>query len=76
MLFRSEEVDIILYTSPSTINNMIDMIGIDKIKEKVNIAIGPQTYKALENKGIEAMTCKKHSEDGFLEEIVEIYNNL
>ena len=71
-----EEVDIILYTSPSTVNNMIDMIGIDKIKEKVNIAIGPQTYKALDNRGIEAMTCKKHSEDGFLEEIVEIYNNL
>ncbi|MBM6836996.1 uroporphyrinogen-III C-methyltransferase, partial [Clostridium saudiense] len=54
----------------------IDMIGLEKIKEKVNIAIGPQTNKALKERGIEALVCKKHSEDGFLEEIVDIYNNL
>ena len=71
-----EEVDIILYTSPSTVKNMIDMIGIEKIKEKMNIAIGPQTNKALLERGIEALICKKHSEDGFLEEIVDMYKNL
>lgn len=69
-----EEVDYVLYTSPSTVKNMIDIIGIDKIKEKNNIAIGPQTFKALKENNIEAYMCKKHSEDGFLDEIVEIYN--
>ena len=69
-----EEVDFILYTSPSTVNNMITLFGVDKIKEKHNIAIGPQTYKTLKENSIEAHMCKKHSEDGFLDEILEIYN--
>lgn len=69
-----EEVDYVLYTSPSTVKNMIDMLGIDKIKEKNNIAIGPQTFKALKENNIEAYMCKKHSEDGFLDEIVQIYS--
>lgn len=55
---------------------MVDMIGLEKIKEKVNIAIGPQTNKALKEKGIEALVCKKHSEDGFLEEIVDMHKAL
>lgn len=68
-----EEVDFILYTSPSTVNNMLSLFGIDKIKEKYNIAIGPQTLKALKDNDLEGYVCRKHSEDGFLEEIVEIY---
>lgn len=70
-----DEVDIILYTSPSTVKNMVDMFGIEKIREKRNIAIGPQTYKALSEKNIESHMCKKHSEDGFLSEIVELYKS-
>ena len=68
-----EEVDYILYTSPSTVNNMINIFGLDKIKEKYSIAIGPQTFKALKENDINGYICRKHSEDGFLEEIVEIY---
>ena len=68
-----DEVDFILYTSPSTVNNMISLFGVDKIKGKQNIAIGPQTFKALKENNVESHMCKKHSEDGFLAEIVEIY---
>lgn len=68
-----EEVDFILYTSPSTVNNMISLFGVHKLEEKYNIAIGPQTFKALKENGLNGYTCRKHSEDGFLEEIVEIY---
>lgn len=68
-----DEVDFILYTSPSTVNNMISLFGVDKIKEKQNIAIGPQTFKTLKENNIGSHMCKKHSEDGFLDEIVEIY---
>ncbi|MBB6714530.1 uroporphyrinogen-III C-methyltransferase [Clostridium gasigenes] len=67
------EVDLILYTSPSTVNNMVSMVGLDKIKEKKNIAIGPQTFKALKDHNIECEMCKNHSEDGFLGEIVDMY---
>lgn len=68
-----DEIDFILYTSPSTVNNMISLFGVDKIKEKQNIAIGPQTFKALKENNIDSHMCKKHSEDGFLAEIVDIY---
>lgn len=65
-----EEVDYVLFTSPSTVNNMVDMVGIDELKKKKLIAIGPQTAKALEENGLECYVCKKHSEEGFLSEIV------
>ncbi len=67
-----EEVDAILFTSPSTFENMKEMVGIDKIKEKICISIGPITNKSLKEDGIDALVCKEHSEDGFLKEIEEM----
>lgn len=55
----------VLYTSPSTVKNMIDMIGLEALKEKVSIAIGPITLKALNESGIEGKMCKTHCGDGF-----------
>ena len=66
-----DEVDYVLFTSPSTVNNMVDMISIERLKEKKLIAIGPQTAKAISNKGMECKVCTKHSEEGFLKEIIE-----
>lgn len=65
-----EEVDYVLFTSPSTVNNMVDMVGIDEVKKKKLIAIGPQTAKSIKEKELECYVCKKHSEEGFLSEIV------
>lgn len=70
-----EEVDFVLYTSPSTVNNMIKMFSLEELKSKFNISIGPITASALNDNSIENYVCKKHSEDGFLDEIVKIYNN-
>lgn len=67
-----DEVDVVLYTSPSTFNNMVDIVGLDKIKEKINIAIGPQTFKALKHKEVDGFMCKVHTEDGLLKEIQDI----
>ena len=67
-----DEVDVVLYTSPSTFNNMVEIVGLDKIKEKINIAIGPQTFKALKAKDVEGVMCKVHTEEGLLEEIQKI----
>lgn len=69
-----DEVDIVLFTSPSTVTNMVDMVGVDKLKEKKCIAIGPTTYKSLKENNIEALICNEHSEEGFLSEIVYIIN--
>lgn len=64
-----DEVDIVFFTSPSTVHNMIDMVGLDAIKEKQIIAIGPRTNKPLKELGIKSYVCKEHSQDGFLKEI-------
>lgn len=69
-----EEVDYIFFTSPSTVENMIGMLGVEKIKEKKCIAIGPKTMRALSENNIEASMCKEHSESGFLNEIIQIIN--
>ncbi len=70
-----DEVDVVFFTSPSTVHNLIDMVGLDAVKEKHVIAIGQKTNKPLEEFGIKADVCKEHSEDGFLKEIVELVNN-
>ena len=66
----------VLYTSPSTVKNMIDMIGLEALKEKVSIAIGPITLKALNESGIEGKMCKRHCGDGFLSEIEGIWQEV
>lgn len=71
-----EEVDMVFYTSPSTVKNMVTLLGEEKLKEKYSVAIGPQTYKALKAIGIDSYMCKKHHESGFINEVVEMVNNL
>lgn len=66
-----DEVDYVLFTSPSTVTNMVDMLGVEAVREKKLIAIGPQTAKAIREKDMECFMCKKHSEEGFLKEIIE-----
>ncbi|MBE6063049.1 MAG: uroporphyrinogen-III C-methyltransferase [Clostridium butyricum] len=67
-----EEVDIVFFTSPSTVYNMVDMVGLDMLKNKHVIAIGKKTNEHLKKLGINADVCKEHSEEGFLKEIVEM----
>lgn len=69
------EVDIITFTSPSIVKNMIKIVGIEAIKSKVSIAIGPITYKELKKNGIKAVKCKEHSEAGIIKEIQKIWRN-
>ncbi|AWK52696.1 uroporphyrinogen-III C-methyltransferase [Clostridium beijerinckii] len=67
-----DEVDIVFFTSPSTVKNMVEMLGLEEIKKKKVIAIGPKTNEALESLGIKAKICKEHSEDGFLMEVEDL----
>lgn len=69
-----DEVDVVFFTSPSTVYNMIDMVGLDAVKEKHIIAIGEKTNKPLVEFGIKADVCREHSEEGFLKEIVSFVN--
>ena len=65
-------VDAVFYTSPSTVTNMINIFGIDKIKEKKAISIGPLTSKELEKNNISCETCTEHSEEGFLKQVEQL----
>lgn len=71
-----EECDVIIFTSPSTVKNMISLVGLEKIKEKISIAIGPITNRELESHGIEAFMCKEASEEGLIEEIKSIRSKI
>lgn len=66
-----DEVDYVLFTSPSTVTNMVDMLDLEAIREKKLIAIGPQTAKAIKERNMECFICRKHSQEGFLNEIIE-----
>ncbi|WP_294374801.1 uroporphyrinogen-III C-methyltransferase [uncultured Clostridium sp.] len=70
-----DEVDVVFFTSPSTVHNLIDMVGKESVKEKHVVAIGPKTNKALNEIGIKADMCTEHSEEGFLKEIVKMIDN-
>jgi uroporphyrinogen III methyltransferase/synthase len=67
-----EDVDVILFTSPSTVRNMINLLGLEAIKDKVSIAIGPITERELRINGIEAFVCQEHSTDGIIKKLIEL----
>ncbi|WP_282804449.1 uroporphyrinogen-III C-methyltransferase [Clostridium tetani] len=67
-----DDVDIVLYTSPSIVRNMIDMIGLEKLKEKTSISIGPITAKELDKNGIDYIICDEYTTDGMIEKLLTL----
>lgn len=67
-----DEVDVVFLTSPSTVKNMINIVGLDKLREKINIAIGPVTFKELENQNISGVMSDEFTTDGMINKLVEL----
>jgi uroporphyrinogen III methyltransferase/synthase len=67
-----KDVDLIVFTSPSTVKNMITMVGLETIKSKTALAIGPITAKALSEQGIEAIICDEYSTEGVINKLVRM----
>lgn len=67
-----DDVDIVLYTSPSIVRNMIDMIGLEKLKKKTSISIGPITAKELDKNGIDYIICDEYTTDGMIEKLLTL----
>lgn len=67
-----EEVDIILFTSPSTVKNLINMVGIENIRNKEIISIGEITQSEIEKQGLSCHVCEECSTDGLIAKIMEI----
>ncbi|MCX7883576.1 MAG: uroporphyrinogen-III C-methyltransferase [Caloramator sp.] len=68
------ECDVVFFTSPSTVKNLIRMVGIDSIKKKVCFSIGPITYDELCKNGIKSIMCDKYTTDGFIEKLISVYD--
>ena len=67
-----KDVDIIVYTSPSTVKNMITMVGLETIKSKPALAIGPITLKELSEYGIEAIMSDEYSAEGIISKLIKM----
>ncbi|MBU3161101.1 uroporphyrinogen-III C-methyltransferase [Clostridium frigoris] len=65
-----KDVDVIVFTSPSTVKNMIKMVGIETMQSKKALAIGPITEKALLDVGIKATVCDVFSMDGVISKLL------
>lgn len=65
-----EGVDTILFTSPTTVRNLISMEGIDNIKGKSCIAIGPITSKELQKNNIEHIVSSVYTTSGMIDMLV------
>lgn len=70
------EVDIILFTSPSTVKNLIKMIGIENIRDKEIIAIGEITEAEVLRQNLNCHVCSEASTDGLVEKIIEVKERL
>jgi uroporphyrinogen III methyltransferase / synthase len=66
------EANVVTFTSPSTVRNLISMVGIDSIKSKQCIAIGPITKNELERHGIDSIECDEHNTEGLVKKLLEI----
>ena len=67
-----DQADIVLFTSPSTVKNMIKIVGLDKIKEKEVLAIGPITEEELLTHGIDSYLCEAYTADSMVSKLVEL----
>ncbi|WP_291637512.1 uroporphyrinogen-III C-methyltransferase [Clostridium sp.] len=67
-----KDVELIVFTSPSTVRNMITMVGLETVKSKAALAIGPITAKALLEQGIEAIICDEYSVEGIISELLKM----
>jgi uroporphyrinogen III methyltransferase/synthase len=61
--------NVVSFTSPSTVKNLVDMVGVELIKEKLCVAIGPITKKELDKFNIEAMVAEEYTTDGIIERL-------
>jgi len=48
------------------------MVGLENIKSKIALAIGPITAKALLNQGIESIICDVYSAEGIIKKLLQL----
>lgn len=66
-----DEVDTVIFTSPSTVENMIKIVGLEAIKQKRVISIGPITGKALDSHDVSFEMCDEYTTKSVLDKLIE-----
>ncbi|MTK11454.1 MAG: uroporphyrinogen-III C-methyltransferase [Clostridiaceae bacterium] len=66
-----DEVDTVIFTSPSTVENMIKIVGLESIKQKKVISIGPITGKALEKNDVNYEMCSEYTTKSIIDKLLE-----
>jgi len=64
-----EEVDSIIFTSPTTVRNLIEMTSVEEVRTKDLFAIGPITNQELLKYGLKAQVCETYSVDGIIQKL-------
>lgn len=64
-------VDMVIFTSPTTVRNMIELVGLENIKKKEVISIGPITGKELEKYNINYKMSEEYTTDGVIKLILQ-----
>ncbi|MBP2021614.1 uroporphyrinogen III methyltransferase/synthase [Clostridium punense] len=73
-LGQFKEVDTVIFTSPSTVKNMITLVGLEAIREKKVISIGPITSKELQRQEISFVQCEESCNDGIVKQLLKSTN--
>lgn len=71
-----KDTDIVLYTSPSTVKNMIALCGIDALREKQGLSIGPITKRVLDEYEIKSFVSDIYTTEGMLQKLIEIKDTI
>lgn len=64
-----KDCDTVVFTSPSTVKNMIEIVGLEEVRRKKIISIGPVTTKALKEYGLNSQECDKTGIDGIIQKL-------
>jgi uroporphyrinogen III methyltransferase/synthase len=70
-----QQSDGVIFTSPTTVRNLIAMAGLENIRSKQLVAIGPITARELAHHGLEAAVCDQYNMDGIVQKLMELKGN-
>lgn len=67
-----DEVDVILFTSPSTVKHMVALFGLEVLSEKQLLAIGPITAAEIESQGMHCIVSESYTVDGMITQLLAL----
>lgn len=67
-----EDVDIVLFTSPSTVKKMVELFGAESLRDKKLVAIGPITEQEIKSQGLDCEVSETHTMESMVKLLEKI----